>query len=430
MLLLAGCPSPVNLAPAKRPPDFVAHKVVDPSTGLVFEAGEAIAGGRLTIKLLKAGTGERVADAKVTVIGPTLASGTSAANLDLSLQPLEPGTYHVRVEAPGYVTVSSAPITLSTQTSTTVSYELAPAGGEITGRALDASGNPLPGAWVSHGDSYAFADATGAFRLTGVPTGTQEIAVAKTGYTPSAVSAAVTASGAALGDVRLTSRPRTVYLENAGQAFGNSTVGNSLSALMTALTNNGFTLQAQQSDPTIRVVASPTSAAIGDAAARSESLRSFVAAGGKLVLLGEWGGFLNYNPDTLNRLAEPFGLAFNPDLVRLSGSSNPGWIHLPGVAPALPAVSPVPNGIQLFDSCSLLAPAPAVPLASTGAGGFRVSAVMNGDFRVAAARPYGRGLVVAVGDTSAWANPATRGAGSSNLAEASNEAFILDLFRW
>jgi len=89
----------------------------------------------------------------------------------------------------------------------------------------------------------------------------------------------------------------------------------------------------------------------------------------------------------------------------------------------------VSGGIELFESCSLLAPAPAVPLASTGSGGFRVTALLSGDFVLAAARPYGRGMVVAVGDTSAWATPGTQGSGS-NLDVPDNRAFILDLFRW
>lgn len=431
MLALAGCsPPPVALEPVKRPPDFIARKVVDPSTGLVFETGEAIAGGRLTVQLMKAGTTERIGDARVTLIGPTLASGTSAPQLDLTLQPLEPGSYQVRVEAPGYATQLSGPITLTAQAPTSVRYELAASGGDVTGRALDDAGNPLAGAWVSLGEAYAFSDGTGTFRLTGIPKGAQELVISKTGYLPATVSATLADAPTSVGEVRLLSRARTVYVENASQGFGNSTVGGALGALSTALSSNGFTLQTTPSDPAIRVVASPTAAALGDVAARAESLRSFVAAGGKLVLLGEWGGYADYTPDALNRLAEPYGIAFNPDLVRMSDQTRPEWIRIPGVSTALPAVSPVPNGLQLFESCSLLAPAPAVPLASTGSGGFRVSALLNGDFVVAAARPYGRGMVVAVGDTSAWATPATRGAGSSNLAEASNEAFILDLFRW
>ncbi|HEY9856540.1 MAG TPA: carboxypeptidase regulatory-like domain-containing protein, partial [Stenomitos sp.] len=420
--------SPVSLDPAQRPPDFIAHQVVDPSTGQVFESGEAIAGGRLTVKLFKAGTTERIGDAKVTLIGPTLASGTSTSALDLTLQPLKPGSYQVRVEAPGYATILTNPVTLDATNPTTVQYELSPSAGDVTGRALDGSGNPLVGAWVNVDDAYAFTDSNGAFRLKGAPIGSQTVAVAKTGFAPAAVTTTLSSGETSLGDVRLTARERSVYLQNAAQPFGGSAVGTALGALTTALQGDGFTLQTTANDPAIRIIASPTASSIGDVAATAESLRSFVAAGGKLVLLGEWGGFADYDPDTLNRLAQPYGIAFNPDLIRLSGT-HPSWIQIPAVGSALPAPTPVSSGIELFESSSLLAPAPAVPVASTGSGGFRVSALLNGDFVVAAARPYGRGLVVAVGDTSAWVTPATQG-GASNLDVSSNRAFILDLLRW
>jgi len=56
--------------------------------------------------------------------------------------------------------------------------------GSITGRVIDAATNqPVGGALVSVGSLYtAYADAQGAFTLTGVPTGTQTVTARSPGY--------------------------------------------------------------------------------------------------------------------------------------------------------------------------------------------------------------------------------------------------------
>lgn len=431
--LLAGCfgGSPVSLQPTTTPGPFVAHEVVDPGSGQVFESGTAIAGGRLTVNAFKAGSSTRLNGARVTVMGPTPATGLTSDKLDLTMQPLQAGTYAVRLEAAGYVPQLTSNVTIDPKSPVSLSFQLAPAGGDVTGHLQASNGTAIAGARVSLQEAYSFSDASGNFRLKGAPLGVQTLGISKTGYVPTTASVTVTANESPAGSLTLTDGTRLVSIENASQSFSGSTIGNALSSVTSALTASGlgYTFNNGATNADIRVVASPTAAGLGDVSARTESLRSFVANGGKLILMGEWGGFGDYTPSAINQLASPYGIAFNADLVQLSaGSSRADWPTIPvGSSPM-----PQPNAattLQLFEACSLFAPSPAVPLASTGSGGFRVTSLINGDFLVAAARPYGRGLVVALSDTSAWIQPGTRG-GASNLTEASNRAFILDVFNW
>lgn len=427
-LLLAGCwgGGPVALDPLNRGPDVFARQVFDPKTGQVFASGTAIAGGRLTVRALKAGTTERVSGAQVTVMGPTLAFGTTAS-YDLTLQPLEKGTYRVRIEAPGYVPQLSEPLALDPQAPPTLVVSLAPASGDLTGRALGADSQPLAGARVSVGEAYAFADGTGQFRLKGAPAGAQTLAISKTGYATVTRAVTVGANEVALGDVSAPTAAKTVSFENATQTFGATTVGSALSALQARLGTEGFTSVSADADAAVRVVASPKDAFATDATV--ERLRAFVEGGGKLILMGDWGGFGDYSPAALNKIATPYGLGFNADQVRLGTGAQPAWVSVPVSASPMPTPQGVNDGLTLYEACSLFAPPPAVRLAGLGQAGYRVSAIVSGDFAVAAARPYGRGLVVALGDTSAWAQPGTQGQ-ASNLAVASNGAFISDLFFW
>lgn len=432
--LLAGCfgGSPVSLQPTTAPAPFVAHEVVDPSSGQVFESGKAIAGGRLTVEAFKAGSSTRLNGARVTVMGPTPATGLTSDKLDLTMQPLQAGTYAVRLEAAGYVPQLTSNVTIDPTSPAALSFQLVPAGGDVTGHIQASNGgSALAGARVSLQEAYAFSDASGNFRLKGAPLGVQTLGISKTGYVPTTATVTVTASESSTGNLSLADGTRLVSIENATQSFSGSTVGTALSSVTSALTaaNQGYAFTNGAANADIRVVASPTAAGLGDVSARTESLRSFVANGGKLILMGEWGGFGDYTPSVINQLATPYGIAFNADLVQLSaGSPRADWPTIPVGSSPMPQPNPATT-LQLFEACSLFAPSPAVPLASTGSGGFRVTSLINGDFVVAAARPYGKGLVVALSDTSAWIQPGTRGA-ASNLTEASNQAFILDVFNW
>src|SRR5690606_19626110 len=120
-------------------------------------------------------------------------------------------------------------------------------------------------------------------------------------------------------------------------------------------------------------------------------------------------------------LTRPFGLAVRPDLVRIAGQSSASESLAAALNPAMWPSQGL-STLQLFSAASILSLSPAVTLADSGASGYRVQALATGSQTLAAAVAYGEGLVVLVGDTSAWT--------ASHLKEAGNQQFMLNLFGW
>jgi hypothetical protein len=419
LVLLTGCPGPatVKLEPIPRPPGVVAR--VDAEVELT---AQALNGGTLVASLFKAGTTERIANASFSLIGPTLGSGEIQRGTDIAFYPLIPGSYALRVSAPGYVPLVDREIafTVKTKEDGTTELEpklierrleLTPEAGTVTG-TVTSGGKPLWGARVLMGESWTFTGQDGSFKLTGVA-GSGTLKVRKGGY--HGQDRLVTVSGETRTDAfSLAERggKRRVELVNAGQHFaGGTTVGDILGSLLqdASITTMG------PGPVDVRLLASPK--VTPDIA----ETQAFVRAGGTLIMTGEWGGFGDYDPAALNALARPFGLAVRPDLVRIAGQTTQSETISATVNPALPA-SRDASSVKLFTSSSVMATPMAVTLADSGASGYRVQAASAGAQTLAAAVPYGDGLVVLVGDTSAWAG--------SHLNEPGNRQFMLNLFGW
>lgn len=450
VLSLTGCPwwggpkpvtnaPPAPPAPASPPPPATTA----PNSNVqVFVSGTAIVNGVLSVHVTGLGSSALLSGANVSLEGPTLAWGISNANQDLSFQPLQAGTYSVRVSAPGYATQILGPVTVAPQASnvpipnpplsTRQSVTLVPQNGRVLGHVRDATGNPVAGAWVVSGDNAAFTASDGSYALMGLGAGTNRLSIGKTGYQGASVTASLGGSDASVPDVQLATQSVIVSFENARQSFQGTTIASALQPLRDLLITNQFTVSDGASNASIRVVASPTASTLDPATV--SRLQTFVTNGGKLVLFGDWGGSLDYTPEALNQLASAFGLSFNPDLVRSSQNLNGvlGWVRVPGLSGLLPSPSAMPNGITLFEACSLFVPPPAQGIAYAGSAGYRIADLGNNGPCVAAIRAFGAGIVMCVGDTSAWTQGSISGNSgiTSNLGEANNREFMLNLFRW
>lgn len=444
MLTVTGCPWPWGPTPTPSgSPTPTQPPVVTPTPGQptlnreVFVSGTAIVNGVLTVRTVKAGTQETLADCTISLSGPTPARGVTSSTQDMRFDPLEAGTYTVRVAAPGYATRVIEGVGINPATPAAVTVELTPQAGKALGRVVTQGGAAIAGARVSSGGAVAFTGADGSYALEGLNPGNNTLTIAKTGFAPTTTTVSVNGQDATVGDVALASRDLVVAFENPDQTYdvlsGGATrsVATALAPLRTALAAAGFTVQDDATTPAIRVVVCPTAEFASPATI--DRLRTFVADGGKLVLLGEWGGALRYNPEALNRIATPFGLAFHPDLVRSSqNAGQAGWVRVPGISGPMPAVEAMPQGITLFESSSLFVLPPALGIAYAGSGGYRVAAVGSDGPCMAAVRTYGAGMVVGVGDTSAWTAGAITGNShdDGNLGETNNRQFMLNLFRW
>lgn len=418
----APTPSPTQApAPAPAPSPTLNRQV--------FVSGTALVNGVLSVNVRRAGAPERLAGATVSLVGPTPAWGVTDATLAMRFDPLEAGSYALRVSAPGHVTRVVTGLTVDPKTPLETTVELSPQAGTITGTVTGPAG-PVEGARITAGESWAFSGADGRFTLEGLGPGTHTIAVRKALHAPLTQQVSLSGADVTLGSIVLAhqaSKPIVVF-ENDAQPFGATTVGGALGALKTAL-GTDFTVSTNPTDTAdARVVASPRAAFASDETV--SRLQSFVASGGTLVLMGEWGGALDYSPEAINRIARPFGLAFSPDLVRTTANtSQPGWIKV--AAPELPVVQAMPGGVTFYEACSIFAPPTARGIARAGEGGYRIAATGGGP-ALAVSLPYGQGLVLAVGDTSAWSTGYIAGEppGGGAPGQTNNLGFVLNLFKW
>ncbi|MBM3273577.1 MAG: carboxypeptidase regulatory-like domain-containing protein [Candidatus Sericytochromatia bacterium] len=415
-----GPPAPVKLEPTAVPPTFIAV-----APGITQKSAQFLTGSMVFLRVKDAATGLRVPRAAIGIHGPTLAGGMSGATFDLSFGPMAAATYKLVVSAPGYVTASQdlavAPRAQAGQKTadTNVEIKLQPGSQTISGRVVDdRDGAPLAGARIMAGANVAYTGTDGAFRLEGLGSGSQAVTVRKTGF--SKYSSTLKPGDA--GTLRLGFSGLTINFANASTVFGNQTAVSALSSLQATLRAAGATVK--ENDPSgasIQVLAAPGS----DVAARAVELKQFVRDGGKLVVMGEWGGLAGYSPEAAEAILHDAGLSLNPDLVR--SGRNAGKADWP-LASAL-APWPYPSAeVGLFESATVLAVPPAQAVLRA-VSGYRIAAASSQDPVMAAVAPYGEGLIAAVGDTSAFTDTNTTGTGP-DLGYKDNRSYVVNLILW
>lgn len=416
-LLMAGCPGSgtPQIGPTTGP---------SLSRALVVTSGQALEGD--TLKLTFKGNGNALTGVKSSLYGLTLGYGNSMNTSSTVFYPLIPGTYRAIAYAPGYAVTEITDLAFPTDKATQSierDVTLAP-GGTVTGRALDASGNPIWGARITSGLASAYSGSDGRFTLEGIPQGAATIRIAKTRFSPVTRSATIGGTAQDLGDLSLTGASTRYYLYNASEMLGSKTTSDALASMRTHLagsyTEVGTT---EKNTAQIWLLVAPKTLS----SEQIQEIATFVAGGGKLIALGEWGGYGNYSPNSLNLLLARYGINILPDLVKSTQNlGQTDWIRVKGFAE-----TPLAAGItevDMFSAGSVFAVPPAIPVASTGTGGYRLQAMSGID--VAAAAIAGDGFVVALGDSSALTDDTTSGAGAINFNQQNNPTFVLNLFGW
>ena len=176
------------------------------------------------------------------------------ANGDFTLDTIAPGSRELRVMKQGFVT-KTVSVDVEAGKEKRADVELSP-GHELEGRVVDASGQPVAGASITHQPAGApprsawpniVADAEGTFRITGLPDGPVRITAAKDGYAPGSTEvdpATATSVTVTLGrGATVSGRIVGVPAEEAGQ-FEVHLMGRSLNMPIrgTVDATGGFTL--------------------------------------------------------------------------------------------------------------------------------------------------------------------------------------------
>lgn len=417
VFLLAGCPT--DAAPGGSPlVSGSSPGALPPSGGGSISAGSSprpgrtaedigattngtLAGAQLRVVAKDPTSGGAIAGAQVSIHGPGLAFGITSGSGEIVLGPVPLGTYELRVAAAGKVPFIRQVSLTVVRSRSTQQADLAPASRTLRGRVLDAQGAPVPGARIALGTAWAMSDADGTYTLAAGADGAAE--VRKTGYEPANTSG---------GDIRLTRAATRISFESG--AFGQA-AGAAFATLRQALSQAGMQIADGDASAQIRVWAAP--AEVSDSQARDAT--TFVTNGGKLVVLGDWAGASRYSPEAANKLLLPLGASIDANLVRVAGSTlgRLEWFT-PTVATGTPAGA---GTIQMLGASTVQAAGPAIRFLDVPQDGYRVQGSSDPG-SVGVARQVGSGLLVVLGDASAWLDP--------DIGRADNLSFIRNVLLW
>jgi hypothetical protein len=420
-LALGTGPDAAPTAPPSYSPYNPALGASDAKAG-ISDAGIKLLGGSLVVE---ATDGTRpVTQAVVDVYGQTLATGVGDATGKVTMGPLAAASgYTVIVRAPGFATLRQPDLEIKQKMTTSVRLALIP--GATLGGRVSAAGQPVAGAVVSDGINSTLTDAEGRYVLEGVVPGQATLRVSKPRFQAS-VRAWAGAAGAVDGlDFELAATGASLFFDTRAASGLNPA---RYAGLKQALTGLGWTLvetpPPSPGDAWVLVcpAESPSPETIAQASA-------FVAQGGKLILLGEWGGYGGFDNLGANALAHGLGLHFNPDLIREAGGRSPEWLSIKRFEPLVFGTDG-PKAAQLFNACSLYGLSGMRALASTGAQAYRIQSGEAASRPVAMGGPYGAGKAIALGDTSAFSDDDMDGDGTPDYKNADNLRFWEKLLAW
>lgn len=371
--------------------------------------GVEIRGGGLDLALAGQG-GAPLAGALLRLYGPTLACVRTDAQGKAALSGLAPGDYRLVAEASGFQTTEWTGVHVELGKRTVPTLQPLGPGAALTGTVQDEAGAPLAGVVVSDGLVSAVSDAAGAFTLAGLRPGSVTLSANKPGYMRAEREVAAAAAGAGSLTWRLAAGAKTVLIDTSLAVDPPA-----LTQAVAALGEAGFTtLQRLDQAPAVWVLVRPTQALDPD---RTSAVRAFVAQGGTLVVLGEWGGSGTFRADRTDGYLHPLGVHLDRDLIRFGGS-DAGVANV--LAPAHPALRGL-SGLAVAQAASVFALPPAGALIAPPSTAYRLQAAESAPpLAVVAGGAAGAGKVLVSGDTSAFTDSDADGNGVSNFRTGDN----------
>ncbi|MEB3196257.1 MAG: DUF4350 domain-containing protein [Candidatus Sericytochromatia bacterium] len=427
-------PSPIVWpTPTSPAPSVAALEPLRPSQPVApvyADLGFEVHGGGLLIDVRAAG--KPVEGAWVRLLGPSLAAGGTKANGQLTLSPILPGSdYRLWITTPGLQTVISNPFTLKANSTDTLTqrFELK-AAGRLRGRVV-ADGQGVAGAVVSDGLNSAVSDPTGEYELPGVAPGQVRLTASKPRFQLANQTIAVSATVPAVADFSLSPAPATLTLDTSLAANETQRLAwnDRFRGLSRQLAASGWTIKEAPAEPaTVWVLAG---VARDLTRQEIERLTDFVSQGGKLIVLGEWGGSAGFRTSAANTLLHGLGAHLAPDLVRdFVNPKNPNWITVQRFLSSHPSVAEV-RSWRVYGASSVFGLWPLQSLAETSKDAFRLqSSSQTASQSLLVGGPFKAGKVIVVGDTSCFTDEDSDRDGQPNLADGDNFRLVERLLSW
>jgi hypothetical protein len=416
-------PKPLNLTyqtdvPAGFP---TRQSPLSPPDGSRYSnSGMQMTGGYLAIELVQ--DGQPLPRATLACYGTTLASGATDATGRATIGPLEPASdYTLVIQAPGSATQRFTGITI--RQDETGHARIGMARGQTLRGMVSAQGRPVADAVVSDGFNSTMSGPDGRYELQGLSSEGITASVSKVGYRTARQSWSSLAVGVGEQSWELSATPVATFIDTS---LASSDAPGAFSRLTEALRALGHRLvAAPPGDGGIWVMAVPARPLSPAEVARVEA---FVFQGGKVVLLGEWGGYAGFDNVGANALAHRLGVHFNPDLVREDKTGSDALV-IQGFERSVLTSNAV-SAVSMYRACSLFSLMPGTGLAWTGEGAYHVQTAESGRRAVAFGEAFGAGKVVALADASAWSDEDADSNGVPNVLERDNLKFFSQLLAW
>ena len=288
----------------------------------------------------------------------------------------------------------------------------------IAGQVLDKDGQPLPGAVVSDGRAATLTDESGRFAFSAYD---HAITAVKPGYR-SVKQHADQGRNAAF---RLEAAPGAVRV-----GIDRRFAGDRLTGLSAYMAGDGHEVSRYPDRPlsSLDALVMVTPGAIDSQ--ELARLRSWVRAGGRLILCGEWGGFPAQDLAGLNDLAADAGIRFTGATVKSSvRSTQAEWLRVPGLAIQSLDQQVGAEGLFLFTCTSLTLEGGARPLFQSDRRAYSVMSRL-GEQVLGAVGASGFGKVFAIGDSSLWLDEDSEGVGVANWQRGANRRLASVLVQW
>ncbi len=349
--------------------------------------------------------------------------------------------YNIEVAKTGFISTSrkAEPGKLATQNQRALNLKIVveKITTAVSGRVVDAQGNPLPGVSVFDTRQTTDTDREGRFVLNYDATANVNVNLNKTGFQPTSRTLQVQSGQVLeLGDVTLqpSQDQRVIGIDLTHGSFGLSGTNalQNYQNVQSTLEAEGYRVQLIQNDflgalPALDglLVLSPNNAfSVEEKAA----VQAFVLNGNKLVLTGEWAGFGGFSHANANQMLTPFNLILGTDTLR--STQTAGFLTTSNISD-----HPMVSGIQqlrFFQSASVrldrLEASGELPV-RTQDQTFRISNNV-GAFGLIGVTPFGQGNVIVVGDSSLWSDEDSDGNQITNINEADNRKLLSQIFSW
>jgi hypothetical protein len=415
--------------------------------------------GSLTVVVTDGASKQNIAGATVRVTstnGTNLSENTNSEGKATFENLPEGVNYNIDVSANNFqansASTSSAKLEIKANKPVSLTINLFKFQAILSGRILNENENPIEGAVIKVGNNSGLSEANGTFSINVTNISVLPISIIKTGYTTynyGNVDFSKTTE-VAIGEIKMvrTDTLPLVFFDTSKTPFGNID-GNNIDTLFTkfakalsaanyrAVSGNFFS-QGNRDEIDALVIASPS---VDYTDSEIETISSFIKSGKKLVVLGEWGGFGGFKIAPVNKLLKEANIRINPDIVKevtkenfqvtdeqiVTSTFNSHYITR-GLTSLVfyssATVEVINGGIKTLDSKITKL------LAFSTTASFRIQVFNRGQFGFAAVSTLGAGKVIAVGDSSVFADSDTNSNGISNFEELNNKQFALNIFSW